>query len=318
MKPVIMCLGMPRSGTTWLAKIIDSHPSVLYSHEPDSVYPLKGVPLLCNEYFEKHKTSVVNLLKGLPYQNEKCLGKKPFFKKKYRSFFAEKSFQAAVLASKILGGKIIFSQKKHALNPDSVMFFKSIESMGRVELFLTASDELRIIYIVRSVFGQINSVIKGSTKGEFTDNEMLNLRKKELEQLYKIHGAHNKDSLKMVLSFSAIEQLAYRWLVYNEKALIESSRYSGRVLVVVYDELCDQPKKWSEKVFDFIGLPLDEQSKQFIKKSTLSHSDLFYSVTKDPKKAKSSWKKSISSDDVQRIKAVIEGSKSAAIIGCHL
>src|SRR5580698_1469066 len=31
----ILVLGAPRSGTTWLAKIIDSHPDVLYRHEPD-------------------------------------------------------------------------------------------------------------------------------------------------------------------------------------------------------------------------------------------------------------------------------------------
>jgi LPS sulfotransferase NodH len=28
----ILILGAPRSGTTWLAKIIDSHPDVLYRH----------------------------------------------------------------------------------------------------------------------------------------------------------------------------------------------------------------------------------------------------------------------------------------------
>ena len=32
----ILILGAPRSGTTWLAKIIDSHPDVLYRHEPDA------------------------------------------------------------------------------------------------------------------------------------------------------------------------------------------------------------------------------------------------------------------------------------------
>ena len=31
----ILLFGMPRSGTTWLGKIFDSHPQVLYRHEPD-------------------------------------------------------------------------------------------------------------------------------------------------------------------------------------------------------------------------------------------------------------------------------------------
>ncbi len=40
----ILVVGAPRSGTTWLAKIIDSHPDVLYRHEPDEVLP-PPVPL---------------------------------------------------------------------------------------------------------------------------------------------------------------------------------------------------------------------------------------------------------------------------------
>src|SRR5580692_5237881 len=34
---VILILGSPRSGTTWLAKIFDSHPDILYRHEPDEL-----------------------------------------------------------------------------------------------------------------------------------------------------------------------------------------------------------------------------------------------------------------------------------------
>jgi hypothetical protein len=37
----ILVLGFPRSGTTWLAKIFDSHPSILYRHEPDELTPLQ-------------------------------------------------------------------------------------------------------------------------------------------------------------------------------------------------------------------------------------------------------------------------------------
>src|SRR5690349_8179034 len=33
----ILGLGFPRFGTTWLAKIFDSHPDVLYRHEPDEL-----------------------------------------------------------------------------------------------------------------------------------------------------------------------------------------------------------------------------------------------------------------------------------------
>src|SRR5258707_4316970 len=40
----IFIFGAPRSGTTWLGKIFDSHPDVLYRHEPDITSPAEGLP----------------------------------------------------------------------------------------------------------------------------------------------------------------------------------------------------------------------------------------------------------------------------------
>src|SRR3984885_3831463 len=44
---VILILGAPRSGTSWLAKIFDSHPDVLYRHEPDTVLRDYNLPWMC-------------------------------------------------------------------------------------------------------------------------------------------------------------------------------------------------------------------------------------------------------------------------------
>lgn len=43
---VILLCGIPRSGTTWIGKIFDSHPDTLYRHEPDSGKVLGSVPLV--------------------------------------------------------------------------------------------------------------------------------------------------------------------------------------------------------------------------------------------------------------------------------
>ncbi len=43
---LVLVFGMPRSGTTWLGKIFDSHPETLYRHEPDAWGRLNAMPLL--------------------------------------------------------------------------------------------------------------------------------------------------------------------------------------------------------------------------------------------------------------------------------
>ena len=39
-------LGMARSGTTWLGKILDSHPGTLYRHEPEKAIALEDIPVI--------------------------------------------------------------------------------------------------------------------------------------------------------------------------------------------------------------------------------------------------------------------------------
>jgi len=41
---MILILGSGRSGTTFLAKLFDSHPEVIYRHEPDSIIISKNIP----------------------------------------------------------------------------------------------------------------------------------------------------------------------------------------------------------------------------------------------------------------------------------
>src|SRR3954469_4145287 len=68
----ILIVGAPRSGTTWLAKILDSHPDVLYRHEPDEVAPRVG--------------SIRDDVRVWVRQRDaRTAGKRPFFAKSWQS-----------------------------------------------------------------------------------------------------------------------------------------------------------------------------------------------------------------------------------------
>ena len=44
-----MLIGAPRSGTTWLSKLIDANRTVLFLHEPDSIIRGQHIPPVLHE-----------------------------------------------------------------------------------------------------------------------------------------------------------------------------------------------------------------------------------------------------------------------------
>lgn len=306
---MLMCVGMPRSGTTWIAKIIDSHPDILYNHEPDSVSPLSNTPLFCQSVNAEQKAEVSRLLNQLPLEHEKCVGKRPFFNKNYRHWITEQCFRLSIFATKVLKHNFLLAQRAHKKHKNTRLMFKSIESTGRVKLFLESEPELKTLLIVRCVFGQINSVIKGSSGSQFLDND-YQLSQQELTHLYNIHGDENYMTLDEVLALPVIEQLAYKWLVTNEKAIKEAEAMPERAMIISYDALCDDPLAGAKAIFSFLGMPLSEQTQAFVGESTSSHDDAFYSVNKNPKMAKSHWQKNITNEQVVAINKMIKGSRA--------
>ncbi len=63
---IIFIIGFGRSGTTFLAKLLDSHPDVLYRHEPDSVLENTEIPFIPDESdlkrYRNHARSYVESL----------------------------------------------------------------------------------------------------------------------------------------------------------------------------------------------------------------------------------------------------------------
>ncbi len=84
----VLLFGMPRSGTTWLGKIFDSHPDTLYRHEPDSRGTLNTLPMLPIESdVEIHRSFLLRLCGEIPHASamKKSSAPLPIFTKHYDS-----------------------------------------------------------------------------------------------------------------------------------------------------------------------------------------------------------------------------------------
>src|SRR4026207_2139032 len=100
-QPLILLFGQPRSGTTWIGKIFDSHPNTLYRHEPDSGSTLKNLPLIASVAdCHKHRSTVTHFVDRLALlNNPRSAGTLPIFPKSYLSSTGLLLRRFAVLAT---------------------------------------------------------------------------------------------------------------------------------------------------------------------------------------------------------------------------
>src|SRR5262249_30861723 len=105
-----------------------------------------------------------------------------------------------------------------------------------------------------------------------------------------------------------VERLAWRWVLYHEKAMDDVAGLD-KCIHIRYEDVCREPLDQSRKLFEFAGLSWNEQTDAFVRESTASESDAYYSVFKDPLKSAYKWKTEFDPKDIERIIAVVKDTK---------
>ncbi len=300
--------GMPRSGTSWLAKIFDSHPDVLYRHEPDIVLRDAGFPTFCRveeiESFRDHASAYLDQLVNL--RKLKSAGSMPIFPKHYQSSFARYLRLGIVyglrLAEKLVpGGQLL----RHVQIPDLVkrqyrfvptVVIKSVSACGRARLYIEALPTSRTIFIIRHPCGQVASMMRGIALGKLAGNPGAPLSA-DLVSRFGL-TARKYDSMAVV------EQLAWSWAIVNQKVLDDLSG-NARVRIIRYRDLCADPVKVAQDLMKFSGLSWEPQTADFVERSThYSGPDRYYNVMKNSVAALNRWRTELSLDDQRRILAI--------------
>ncbi len=315
---VVLLFGLPRSGTTWLAKVFDSHPDVLYRHEPDTVWRGRHLPV-----WPPATPSAAALSEARAYLDRlmrtrtlKTIGTRPLFPKAYRGAVAERVHAALIEAVRLaerLGGPRL---ARRVTIPDWVaatawggitLVLKSVSSPTRLGLFAQALPGCRVIYTLRHPCGQVASMRRGERLGLF--EHALDLDWLLAGPEAKAHGLDPATFARWPL----LERLAWQWVLLNERALADLAHHPA-ARVVRHADLARAPLAQARELLAFAGLSLPPATAAFIRRST-EHTGAtgYYRVFRNAAAEIDKWRSELSAEEQARIWAVARHSHLAAL-----
>ncbi len=315
MKSFISLIGMPRSGTTWIAKAIDSHPDVHYLHEPDTVKKIKASICLtkCSDRFEKE--AILFFLKGLEYEkHSRCVGKLPFYNKSYNKSYEQQLNKFFIYLQKIAerAGLSTFKEKVPVLGQldKSKLFWKSIESMGRVGALSECAPDSKFVILTRHPCAILASVKRGLAKNKYSSSIPVYENWGVFEKLIQGNYARGHDiTIDKLKIMSVATRMAWRWLMFIEDTVRQAQK-SDNCMVVKYENVCAEPSKYFAEILNFYGLSFDKQVHDYIIETTSSSDEDFYSINKNPLESSQKWKNELDKSEIVDILSVLEGTST--------
>lgn len=313
MKPCILVFGMPRSGTTWIGKLFDSHPDTLYRHEPDSMRKL-SMPLFPEvDDAPRYREELEQFIASLPrMRSPEVVGKQPLFPKSYQSSAGLGAYRTGVMAAKAASRirrhfPCLFRPTGSDGRVASVVW-KSVESSGRLGVCIKALPPVRAIHLIRHPCGVVASRLRGATTHGFGQSKPKTDSQWVLKLLLATKAGQARGlDLDDIQNLMPEEQAAWRWILIQEKILADVAG-SDRVLTIRYEDVCAEPIETTRRMFEFAGLNWQSQTEQFVRASTRESDTDYYSVFKNPQASAERWRSELDPQLIERIRQILRGS----------
>ena len=307
----VFVVGGARSGTTFLAKLLDSHPDVLYRHEPDSILVDASIPFIPrSDQVAKHVSAAEDYLDSLcQVHTAKVSGQRPFFDKNYRSHLRKMQFLVSLYLAKGIekGGQSLIRKPLNVSDcigagelEHIVYLIKSVNSPWRTKLFSEAKPHWRFIHILRHPCAVINSRLRGI-------ESKLMQAKAYLRPAFQAGMAEGYPfSLEELEASSFEEQSVFLWMICNQRILDDMAGKAGYRLVV-YEELCRNLEGNTRQLLDFAGLSWSAQTERFIRQleATETGKAGYFDVRRAPLDSLDKWRDQLSPEQIAKIERIV-------------
>ncbi|GAK32243.1 hypothetical protein JCM17846_25290 [Iodidimonas nitroreducens] len=297
-----MIFAAPRSGSTWLGKILDSHPLIHYLHEPEIAHA-PGVDQFPDITPSTLSQMTADLKNWSHARDVRTTGTRPVFAKARENILHFNLRRAQIYAFKgmerlipgmAFAGPII--QPSSRTSPHQLI--KTVNMLGRAGLCLNADPKLKAIFLVRHPCGQVASMLRGIAKygkrHELTYSAILHSPLGQREGL----------SEERFKAMDALEILAWKWAAFNDAAFAALESHE-RAKIIHYEAMTIHPHREIAAILDHMGLPPADQVKRFID-STITDEKVssHYKLQRDPQAAAARWKSEFSSNSIETIRDI--------------
>jgi hypothetical protein len=306
---LILILGAPRSGTTWLAKIIDSHPDVLYRHEPDAVLPAPS-PLTPD--------ALPPLLARWAGEiGARTAAKRPYFRKSWQPGWARllrtlvaTAVGAARRSAPPLRAFAELRIPDLAAHAAPRVAIKSIAWAEGAAILPRTLPDSRTIFILRHPCGQVASVLRGNRASRFDLKTAGTDMPFDEARTIRFAAAHGTtDAAFQALPDAA--KYAWAWRAFNEPSYAALAAQPN-VHVVLYEALCTEPEALGRRILAFTGLDWTRETAEFLARSTTHAGGAgYYAIFRDAVAAAEAWRTTLPQADQEAVRSVASASPLA-------
>jgi len=265
-----------------------------------------------------YRETVEQFVRRLPeLRAPKVSGSLPVFAKSYLTPFRLGLLRTSIASYKILEralGELPLPSFANVSSHSAMsVVWKSIESLGRLGLIVRVAQPCNAIHLLRHPYGYVASVLRGEARKSFETSERSSDDYGVFESLCDTPQAKSYGlTVETLRCMEDVERLAWRWAIFNEKAIDDTSGLP-QCASVRYEDVCQDPIGESRGMLDFAGLAWSRQTEEFISRSISSDRKSYYSVFKDPLKSATKWRTELSANQITKINAAIRHTKAGRI-----